>query len=497
MPRVRARLLSDYGFAVGVVTVAVLLAFAADNLLPHASLSLLFLTSVLIVGARAGLGPSLAASALSLVAFAFFFTAPYGSLGVAERSDAVTLAFFLVMAAVTGHLVARIHREMAANQASLARISKLYEFGRRMSAAADTDEILSALADHIGRSVPGSVVVLTPNGAGLPVRRAAAGPPALPSEAEIAAAWASPARPPSKTDAWHFMPLDTNRGVLGLVAVEIGRADLVQLELAGSLCGQAALALDRVRLAADVEHAAVAAEAAQLRSALLSSVSHDLRTPLASIIGSATSLQEYGQAIAPEDRRELLENVVEEASRLDRYIQNLLDMTRLGQGRLTLNRDWVDLHDLVASALGRLGCATAGVRIERHIARDLSLLWVQGVLIEQVLVNLLDNALRFSPGGGAVEIAARRTAVGVEIDICDQGPGIPQSEREKVFEMFYTLRNPAFSDLEGTGLGLAICRGIVAAHGGQITALDGRTGSGSCMRITLPEAAADDSGEAA
>jgi two-component system sensor histidine kinase KdpD len=475
-----------YAFAVAVVAVAVLLAFVADELLPHANLSLLFLTGVLIVAARSGLGPSLLASALSLVAYAFFFTPPYHSLGVAADSDAATLAFFLIMAAVTGHLAVRIHREMATNQAALARISKLYEFGRRMSAAADRDDILGALADYLSRSVPGSVVVYVPDGDGRAVPRAHAGPPGSPAQADVARAWEDPAHSAAKDGVWRLLPLRASQGTLGLAALRAGRLDAVQLELAGSLCDQASAALDRVRLSGDVAQARVAAQAARLRSALLSSVSHDLRTPLASIIGSATSLQEYGEAISRENREELLANVVEEATRLDRYIQNLLDMTRLGQGTLSLRRDWVDFHDLVASAVRRLGSSTHGLNVEIRIADDLPLLWVQGVLIEQALVNLLDNAVRFSPAGGTLEIAAREVAGAVEIEVCDEGVGIPPEEREKVFEMFYTMHDPALSDLRGTGLGLAICDGVVAAHRGSIAAFDGRQGRGTCMRVRLP-----------
>jgi len=481
-----ARRLPDYALAVGVVIVAVGLAFVVVRLLPHANLSLVFLTGVLVVAARAGLGPSLLASGLSLFAYAFIFTLPYHELGVEADSDAATLAFFLIVAAITGHLAVRMHREMQSNRAALARVSKLHEFGARLSSAAHADEVLDALTTHLERSLPGPLVVLLAEGGGTPVPRSCAGVPASPAADEIAVAWANPDRGVSASGGWRFLQLKTNRARLGLVALGAGRLSPEQLELAASLCDQAALALDRIRLVGDLEQARLASETEQLRSALLSSVSHDLRTPLAAIIGSTTSLLEYDQAISPEDRKGLLQSATEEARRLDRYIQNLLDMTRLREGKLVLRRDWVDIRDVVSGAIGRLRGTFDGLHLEVHIAPDIPIVSAQGVLLEQALVNLLDNAARFSPAGGRIEVSTRRAGERVEIEVYDEGPGIPEAERENVFAMFYTLSDTAGSRAEGTGLGLAICRGIAAAHGGGVTAHAGRDGRGTCVRLSLP-----------
>jgi two-component system sensor histidine kinase KdpD len=271
-----------------------------------------------------------------------------------------------------------------------------------------------------------------------------------------------------------------------MVAILGETGESEQVNLARSLCDQAALALDRTQLVADLEQARLVSETEQLRSALLSSVSHDLRTPLASIIGSTTSLLEYGKSISEQDRHELLEMVVDEAQRLDRHIQNLLDMTRLGQGSLSLQRDWVDLHDIISGALDRLRGALKDLPVVIDIGADIPLLWVHGVLIEQALVNLLDNAVRFSPPGGRIEISARRCKEHIEIDISDQGPGIPENEREKIFDMFYTARQGDRGKRQGTGLGLAICRGMIGAHGGRVTAHAGRVEPGSRMHVDLP-----------
>ncbi|MCZ7597102.1 MAG: ATP-binding protein [Gammaproteobacteria bacterium] len=233
------------------------------------------------------------------------------------------------------------------------------------------------------------------------------------------------------------------------------------------------MVLDRTRLESELEQARIVSETEQLRAALLSSVSHDLRTPLASIIGSTTSLIEYGDTIRPGDRLDLLNTVVTEARRLDRYIQNLPDMTRLGQGKLHLARDWVDLADVVSSAVSRVRAGAGGVSIDVAIEPGLPLMWIHGVLIEQALVNLVDNAVKHSPTGTAVSVRARRGAGTVVVEVIDRGPGIAVEEREKIFDMFYTIRR-GDSGTQGTGLGLAICRGwsgLTVARFGQTTAL--------------------------
>jgi two-component system, OmpR family, sensor histidine kinase KdpD len=301
----------------------------------------------------------------------------------------------------------------------------------------------------------------------------------------VAAAWARKSPDPIIIEPWNFLKLATKAKAMGMVAI-YGQIDTDQIDLARSLCDQAIVVLERTQLVADLEQARVVTETERLRSALLSSVSHDLRTPLASIIGSTSSLLEYGDSFSDANRRELLTTVLEEAQRLDRYIQNLLDMTRLGQGSLTLRRDWVDLHDIISSSVVRLQDALKGLVIDIDICASVPLLWVHGVLIEQAVVNLLDNAIRFSPANGHISITALTRDDQIDINICDDGPGIPDNEREKIFDMFYTARQGDMGNLHGTGLGLAICRGMIAAHGGNVTAHDGSNNHGTCMRITLP-----------
>lgn len=313
--------------------------------LPHANLSLLFLTAVLIVAVRNGLWPSIYASALSFLTFNFFFTPPHLTLAISEEGDVATLVFFLVMATVTSNLAARLRHAMAVS------------------------------------------------------------------------------------------------------------------------------------------------EREQLRSALLTSVSHDLRTPLSSIIGATSSLIAYEPSFCAKDKTDLLQSVLEEAERLDRYIQNLLDMMRLGQGQLELHRDWEDIRDLVSAASRRLRLAARGFRVETDIAGDAQLIYVHGDLIEQVLVNLFDNAAQYSPQQGRINVRARRDKDDVVIDVSDEGPGIPKADRERVFDPFYRVRER--DRKSGTGLGLSICRGILRAHGGDATAPAPPHGVGAMLRLCIPQSNAE------
>ena len=239
------------------------------------------------------------------------------------------------------------------------------------------------------------------------------------------------------------------------------------------------------RLAEDLRAERVAGETERLRNALLSSVSHDLRTPLASIIGAAGSLDSYGDAMDAQDRHALLDTVRSEGERLDRYIQNLLDMTRLGHGTLPLNRDWIGVDELIGSAVGRLRRYQPGTRFTVSVDPDIGPIWVHPALVEQALFNVIENAAKFSPDDEAVAIDARRIGERLRIDVVDRGPGIPEDERARIFDMFYSAER-GDRNRDGTGLGLAICRGMIGAHGGEVEALPGAQGRGTTLRISLP-----------
>jgi two-component system sensor histidine kinase KdpD len=494
--------LQDYAFALGLVALTTGLGFLLQSLLPHASLLLLFLTSVLLISSRTGLGPALFASLLSFLAINYFFTQPFLTLRVDDDGDVTTLIFFLIIATITGNLAARMHREIAERKASLQRISELYEFSSRMSSASTSQAVLQELADHIAKSLDSSVRILPaidrasaeilvpvsihslPAGQNL----AEAGPEISNSNGFLPELVRVLQTTPAVQwwNNWNIFRLNPTQQELGFVLVYGKKLHQERMLEVRNLCDQATIALDRTELVAEIEKERINIETEQLRSALLASVSHDLRTPLAAIIGSTSSLLDLQDTLKAEDSRELLATIDQEARRLDSYVQNLLDMTRLGHGGLKLKRDWVDLHDIVSSATSRLGDRLGRQQLENDISPGFPLLWLHGALVEQAFFNLLDNAIRHSPEPGHIRILARSDQGNAVVDICDEGPGVPEHEREKIFDMFHTAAQGDRSGRQGTGLGLAICRGMIGAHGGSVVAMDGLNGKGTCMRVTLP-----------
>lgn len=471
--------------AVLTVLIATPLAFGAHVLLPHANLSLVFLTAVLITSGRAGMEAAIYASLLGFLSYNFFFTQPLYSLVVADDGEIATLIFFLLMAALTGKLAARMQGEMARNQEMVQRLTNINQFTRLMASAPDAEAVQHALARHMAVTFAEPArVVLYKEGSEVQVHDHQLGHPMPPPDAAELRQLQT-ATGDGSVGAWYRLALHLPQGSSGMVLLHTDNLAPARHQLARMLCDLAAMTLERALLVADLEQARVISETEQLRSALLSSVSHDLRTPLASIIGSTSSLIEYPNTINEQGRRELLQMVLEEAQRLNRYIQNLLDMTRLGGGKLTPVCNWVDLNDIISSAMERLHKELAPLRVEIQLPEDTPLLYVQGVLIEQALVNVLDNAARFSPPQGLITLTVTHDAHTLTITVCDQGPGIPPEQRERVFDMFYTVRG-GDRNRQGTGLGLAICRGMISAHGGEVSALPAAPPHGACIRLNLP-----------
>ena len=273
---------------------------------------------------------------------------------------------------------------------------------------------------------------------------------------------------------------------LGLLGIRQTRAARPQTRrLIAALAHPLAQALQRAVLAEELEAARLHGQTEELRSALLASVSHDLRTPLTAMRGSIDSLATLGGSMSEDDRQELLDATRDEAERLDRSIQNLLDMTRLGHGGLKLIRDWTTPSDIVASALQRLQRVLAELKLEVAIPDSLPLLYVHPALIEQALVNVLENAARFSPAQGRLRVAVEADAGHLRFIVSDEGPGVPEAEREQIFDMFYTAARGDRGG-PGTGLGLAICQGMIGAHGGRVSVGDGLDGRGASVILELP-----------
>lgn len=484
----------DYALAVVATVLASALAWAVASVLPLPNISLVFLAAVLLVAVRSSLGPALACAALSFLTYDFLFIPPNFSFSIQREEDVLTLLFFLLMAALTGNLAARQRRQLQALRDTQEETTELLDLSRKLTAATDRQAVVSAAAQHLNGWSDVQLCLLNRDGQnGWKVET---GGPLEFTEAERAAAdWAwqhdQPAGAGTGTlpfGRWWWWPLSVEDGPLALLGVCAREGQTLsgqRRRLLTALSQPLAQALARAQLADDLEAARLHGETEQLRSALLASVSHDLRTPLTSMRGSIDSLLALGEAIPLEDRRELLEGTRDEAERLDRYIQNLLDMTRLGHGALKLARDWVSPADIIGSALNRLRAVLASLQVSTEVPAQLPLLFVHAALIEQALVNVLENAARFSPHHGRLQLRAGADDRELFFSVCDEGPGIPEAERAKIFDMFYTAARGDRGG-QGTGLGLAICQGMVGAHGGRISVADGIEGRGTCITLHLP-----------
>jgi len=484
----------DYALALVATVLASALAWAVSSVLPLPNISLVFLAAVLLVAVRSSLGPALACAALSFLTYDFLFIPPNFSFSIQREEDVLTLLFFLLMAALTGNLAARQRRQLQALRDTQEETTELLDLSRKLTAATDRQAVISAAAQHLNGWSDLQLCLLNRDGQG--GWKVETGGPLQFTESERAAAdWAwqhdQPAGMGTGTlpfGRWWWWPLSVEDGPLALLGVCAKEGQTLsgqRRRLLTALSQPLAQALARAQLADDLEAARLHGETEQLRSALLASVSHDLRTPLTAMRGSIDSLLALGEAIPLEDRRELLEGTRDEAERLDRYIQNLLDMTRLGHGALKLARDWVSPADIVGSSLNRLRAVLAPLQVSTEVPAELPLLFVHAALIEQALVNVMENAARFSPNHGRLELRAGADDSEIFFSVSDEGPGIPEDERAKIFDMFYTAARGDRGG-QGTGLGLAICQGMVGAHGGRITVADGIEGRGTCITLHLP-----------
>ncbi|WP_284247051.1 GAF domain-containing sensor histidine kinase, partial [Methylobacterium haplocladii] len=290
-----------------------------------------------------------------------------------------------------------------------------------------------------------------------------------------------------------FLPMRTGRGTLGVIGLDSDApGSLLTPEgrrLLDALTDMGALAIERVRLVEDLDRAERAAETDRLRQALLTSISHDLRTPLASVLGAATTLRDLDEALPRDSKADLLATIVTESERLNRFIANLLDMTRLEAGAVAPNLSRQDVAETIATALRRTDKILCGHRIAVDLAPELPPVALDPVLFEQVLVNLLDNAAKYAPEGSTVTVRARRDGAVLRIDLLDEGDGLPEEDSERIFEKFYRARK-GDRVRAGTGLGLAIARGFVEAMAGRLTAANRRDRSGAVFSLTLPVPAA-------
>jgi two-component system sensor histidine kinase KdpD len=481
------------------VATALGVAWLLQPFVGQANADLILLTAIVAVAARYGLWPSLLACLASVLAYNFFFIPPLYTLAVADPANLVTLLVFLIVAMVTSNLAARARAEALAAQRHARTTEALYAFSREIAGIIVLDDLLRATARQIAPMLRLRVTLLVPDGEDH-LRVGASWPPAdVADDIDIAGAklaWAVCRSDGSSRDAVRvagrlFLPLRTSHGVLGLAAVSRDRlGDGLAPEerrLLEALLAQAAVAIERIHLGQERDEARLAVETERLRSALLTSLSHDLRTPLASITGAITALRQYDALFNAASRDELAATIQDEAERLDRFVANLLDMARLEAGKIALDLQPVELSEVVGTALQRTLPVLAQHRVVVDLAPDLPMLNLDVVLFEQVVVNMLDNAAKYAPAGSAVTIEGYSGDGGVVLKVLDEGPGLAPGDERRVFEKFYRA-SKGDRQRAGTGLGLAICRGFVEALGGTIFAANRANHPGAAFAVAFPKA---------
>jgi two-component system sensor histidine kinase KdpD len=424
------------------------------------NLAMVYLLGVAFVATRIGRGPSILASLLSVVSFEFFFMPPYFVWSTADSQYIFTFAVLLVVALLISGLASRAREQTEQARQRGRRTQILYAMTRELAGLSRPAEI----ADHAARNLSavfGARAIVT-------LRSSEPTRPDEPATSEAVAAGVLD------------LPLVGSRGTIGVLTLHLDSRSPLSVEsrdLLDSLARQIAISVERALLAAQAERAEVEVERERLRSALLSSVSHDLRTPLSVIHGAASSLiGEHG--LSAEARDDLGTTIYEESDRLNRLLGNLLDMTRVQSGDLKVAKERHALEEIVGSAVRRLRHVLKDHVVQPALASDLPLVPLDALLIEQVLVNLLENAARYTPKGSRIEVRVAHDDAGVTVEVADAGPGLPSLGAGSRLERFDRTQN-------GGGLGLAICQAIVVAHGGRMWAAN-RAEGGATVRFTLP-----------
>jgi len=483
----------DYLQSLGLVILVSLVGQPFAPYLDHANLVMFYLLAEVIVATRFGLGPSIMTALASVIAFHFFFIVPHFTFALDETQYLLTFGGLLVSGLVISILASRAREQANAAQRHERQAIVSYDFSRSLTAAVGLDEIIQATINHVKQVFNGNVMILLPEKEVL-IPHTLNPNVTLNEQEQTIAAWVFQNGQLAGRDTQMFSdtnirycPLKTTRGIIGVLGVKqidsLDHLSSEQYRLLEIFANQAALAIERVYLAEQTHQTQLLREKEKLQSALLNSISHDLRTPMASITGVLSTLYDDEAFLDKTTRRELVENAWEEANRMNRLISNLLDMTRLQAGAMKVSHEPCDIQDLIGVALAELANKLEGRPVTVTVSPSLPLVSMDFVLMSRVILNLLDNARKYSPPNTPIEVRARVANNWVEIEVADQGPGISPDEIARVFEMFYRVQRPDAAS--GTGLGLSICQGIVEAHGGRIWA-DTRPGGGTIITVSLP-----------
>lgn len=493
MPSPQRTTVIGHLIALLAVGIAALVALLLDRSVDSANEAMVFLLCVLMTGAFVGLWPAVTAAAASAVAYSFIFMEPRLAPSISHAADVFTFAVFFAVALITGWLTGRVRDQSRAASRRAATIASVLSVTREFSASATPAEAARALAEQLAATTGAPAAVLTPEADGLRLLGRSPGDLVLGPDDLTAAqsAWAQgddvPGRPGA---AWTFRALQGLKSRAGVVAVDLSAVTTPEgRRFVTALLDQGAVALERAKFAAMAADTEALKRADHLRRALLNSVSHDLRTPLSTVLGSATTLIDYGETLGPEVRADLLASIREEAERLKRYVGDLLDMSRLEGGALVTRREYVDVRDVVRAAGERIRRGLERRDLAFHLPAAMTPVMADPSLLEQGLVNILENAISYSPDGTAIGVAAYEDRCNVVIRIEDEGRGIPTEDLERVFETF--RRSDEGADrAKGAGLGLAISKGFVEAMGGRVSAVSPiRDGRGTRVLISLPKEA--------
>ncbi|MBK0063404.1 MULTISPECIES: sensor histidine kinase [unclassified Acinetobacter] len=474
-----------------VTVISIILARIAEVYIGVDDLSIIFIVAVLLVATKTRMLAAVITALLFFFAYNFFFIEPRFTFQISAHQGVVTVIAFLAAALISSRLASRLRQQVLSLRAANAYSSRMQDVTARLSSAMHLEDVIQIAQKAFQQQFNFPVWIMIAQDMSTHSNQQ------LTEKEKIAADWSLKHQQAcgKYTDTlsqidWWFIPLlaqKQNLGVVGLnLSHQLSNLNVEQKRLIESMVEQIAQSILRTQLANELEQAKISSETERLRSALLSSVSHDLRSPLASMMGSADTLKNYHQALSQEDQDTLLETIRMEGERLDRYIQNLLDMTRLGHDGLKLNRDWIGVDELIGSATQRLKRYMPEIKIDLQQPAQSVNLYVHPALIEQAIFNVLENAAKFSPKDQAIQIRTKKwDEHTVQIEIEDQGAGIPEDERNRIFDMFYTMERGDRGRF-GTGLGLTIVKAIIGAHMGTIDATTGSHHQGTLIRMRLP-----------
>jgi two-component system sensor histidine kinase KdpD len=494
------RSLNPVPYVVALLSIAAALA-AAWLLRPWLgieSVDLVFLTAVIGIAVRYGLLPSLLASVAASLCYNFFFLPPIYTFTIADPTNVAAFVSFTVVAVIVSNVTARMRSQAVIAVGRASTTEALYAFSRKLAGTGTLDDVLWATAFQIASMLKVRVVLLLPEGDSIVVK-AGYPPEDTLDQSDLAAAtwaWKNDRAAGRGADTLPgaqrlFLPMRTGGAKVGVVGIDSDKPGPLltpdQRRLFDALIDQGALAIERVHLVEGMDRVKRTMETERLRAALLTSLSHDLKTPLAAILGAAGALRELSDKLSGEERVDLVSTIIDESERLNRFIANLLDMTKLEAGAVAPKTGLHDIGENIDAALKRASKILARHRVEVDLPADNRLVNIDAVLFEQVLFNLLDNAAKYAPAGTTIRIRGWREGDFICLQVLDEGPGIPPDDLERIFDKFYRVQKGDHIR-PGTGLGLAISRGFMEIMHGTITAANRADRTGAVFTITLPMA---------